>query len=176
MIKFVSLIVFLLGFTWTWCLFNSESKISVAVHAGLQSKLGTFIEETLKKAHPTLYAFDLESLSTKTLDENKVSAQFRFSYSEKSEDKEHSRQTVHGEAILNRNPSETTGDQKWVIQSVKTDQAQIEFLEGSVIGAGAGGTTEEKAAVAPTATEKTESTTTETHSNTAPTEEPKKTE
>lgn len=170
MIKFLSLIVFLVGFVWTWSLFNSEPKISYAVHAGLQSKLTSMIEETLKKARPNIYGFAMENLSTETLDENKISAKFRYSYMESGEEKEKTHQTVHGEAILNRTAGENSADQKWIVQNVRTDQSQIEFQEGLVIGSGP----EPKAApeAAPAGTAPVE----EKTAPAAPVEEPKKTE
>lgn len=168
MIKFLSLVVFLVGFVWTWSLFNSESTISYGVHAGLQSKLAVMIEETLKKARPNIYDFTMENLTTEALDENKVSAKFRYSYMESGEEKEKTHQTVRGEAILNRTAGENPADQKWIVQSVKTDQSQIEFQEGTVIGSGP-----EKAAPA----EKTTAPATENQQTpAAPTEEPQKTE
>lgn len=171
MIKFLSLVVFLVGFIWTWSLFNSEPKISYGVHAGLQSKLTIMIEETLKKARPNIYAFAMENLTTETLDENKISAKFRYSYMESGEEKERTHQTVHGEAILNRTAGENTADQKWIVQNVRTDQSQIEFQEGIVIGSGP------ETAAAPAVENNAPATTEAAPAPTAaPTEEPKKTE
>ncbi len=136
MIKLVSFVVFLVAFIWTWSLFNSPSKISVSVHAGLQSKLGSFIEEAVKKTYPLSSQFMIQSLTTETLDENKISARFSYSYMDSIGETEKIEQTVQGVAILNRSPSENVDDQKWIVQSVKTDQSQIEFQEGLVIGAG----------------------------------------
>jgi hypothetical protein len=170
MIKFLSLVVFLVGFIWTWSLFNSEPKISYDIHAGLQSKLTIMIEDTLKKARPNIYAFAMENLTTETLDENKISAKFRYSYMENGEEKEKTHQTVHGEAILNRTAGENAADQKWIVQNVRTDQSQIEFQEGTVIGSG-------PESVASPAIENTVPTSEEAPIvPVAPTEEPKKTE
>ncbi len=171
MIKFLSLVVFLVGFVWTWTLFNSEPKISYGVHAGLQSKLTSMIEETLKKARPNIYDFAMENLTTETVDENKISAKFRYSYMESGEEKEKTHQTVHGEATLNRAPGENAADQKWIVQTVKTDQSQIEFQEGTVIGAGP-----EQAAPTETTPTPTEDKKAPAETPSAPTEEPKKTE
>lgn len=135
MVKLVSFAVFLGAFIWTWFLFNSESKIDVATHAALQSKLAIMIEDTIKAAKPNAVRFQMHSLYTKTLDDNKISAHFSYSYTENLVEKEKANQTVTGEAVLNRSPSENAADQKWVVQSVKTDSSIIEFQEGSVIGA-----------------------------------------
>lgn len=136
--KLISFVVFVGAFAWTWCLFNSQPKVNMGVHAGLQSKLAILIEDTIKTSKPHSYDFKMLSLYTQTIDENKVSAHFSYKYSEHSaEDKETSHQTVTGEAILNRSPSENPADEKWVVQSVKSDSSNIEFQEGLVIGASA---------------------------------------
>lgn len=175
MIKFLSLVVFLVGFIWTWSLFNSEPKISYGVHAGLQSKLALMIEETLKKARPGIYAFAMENLTTETLDENKISAKFRYSYMENGEEKEKTHQTVHGEAVLNRTAGENPADQKWIVQNVRTDQSQIEFQEGIVIGSGPE-TAPAESAVSPAPQNTAPVNQAAPAAPAAPAEEPKKTE
>ena len=135
MIKLVSLVVFTAAFIWTWFLFNSPAKIDISTHAILQSKLAIMIEDTIKTAKPTVSHFKMLSLYTKTLDDNKISAHFSYRYTENLEEKEKTDQTVTGEAILNRSPSENSDQQKWIVQSVKTDSSIVEFQEGSVIGA-----------------------------------------
>ena len=150
----------------------------MGVHAGLQSKLAILIEETIKTNKPLSYDFKILSLYTQTVDENKVSAHFSYKYSERSsEDAETSHQTINGEAILNRSPSENPADEKWVVQSVKSDSSNIEFQEGLIIGASdvAATTTENTTA---TATATTTTTTTAASGDTTPaqpTEEPKTT-
>ena len=133
MVKLVSFIVFTLGFIWTWFLFHSKSATDIGVHAGIQSKLALMIENTIKTAKPNAYNFQMISLYTKTLDENKISAYFSYRFSEKLENKESADQNIKGEAILNRTVSENRDDQKWVIQSVQTNNSAVEFHEGSVI-------------------------------------------
>jgi hypothetical protein len=134
MIKLISSVVFAGAFIWTWFLFNSELKINVSTHAALQSKLAIMIEDTIKAAKPNVMRFQMHSLYTKTLDDNKISAHFSYSYTEGLTEKEKVEQSITGEAVLNRSPSENADDQKWVVQSVKTDSSVIEFQEGSIIG------------------------------------------
>lgn len=134
MTKLVSFVVFTAGFIWTWFLFHSSPIISIDVHAGLQSRLTDLIAETIQKARPQSYNFKMLGLSTETIDENKISARFSYSYFDQAEDRERTRQTVTGEAVLNRAATESEDEQKWVIQSVKTNQSEIEFQQGLVIG------------------------------------------
>ncbi len=136
MVKLVSFVVFTAAFIWTWFLFQSKTTTGIGVHAGLQSKLALLIEGTIRDARPNAYNFQMVSLYTKNLDENKVGAYFSYRYAEKLEGKESVEQAIKGEAVLNRTASENQDEQKWVVQSVKTDNTEIEFQEGSVIGSG----------------------------------------
>ena len=173
--KLISFVVFVAAFTWTWCLFNSQPKVNVGVHAGLQSKLAILIEDTIKTNKPQSYDFKMLSLYTQTIDENKVSAHFSYKYSERStEDKETSHQTITGEAILNRSPSENPADEKWVVQSVKSDSSNIEFQEGLVIGASDAAPTASENATA-TATQQATPSSSDATPAAPPVEEPKTT-
>jgi hypothetical protein len=136
MMKLASFLVFTAAFIWSWCLFHSKSPVDVSVHAGIQSKLAVMIEEAIHKARPNAFDFQMVTLYTKNLEDNKISAYFTYRYSEALEEKEKSDQVVKGEAILNRMLSENPDEQKWVVQSVKTDNSAIEFHEGSVINSG----------------------------------------
>lgn len=136
MVKLVSFLVFAAAFIWSWCLFHSKSNVGIGVHAGIQSKLAVIIEDAIHKARPNAYNFQIITLYTKNMEENKISAYFTYRYSEKMEEKESTDQTIKGEAVLNRAASEIPDEQKWVIQSVKTEDTTIEFRDGSVIKSG----------------------------------------
>jgi hypothetical protein len=153
MVKLVSFLVFTVAFIWSWFLFHSKSNVGIGIHAGIQSKLAVIIEDAIHKARPNAYNFQMITLYTKNVEENKISAYFTYRYSEKLEEKEHSDQTVKGEAVLNRAASEIPDEQKWVIQSVKTDDQTIEFRDGSVISSGdVSGEDTDAAATAPEGT------------------------
>ncbi len=136
MVKLVSFLVFTAAFIWSWCLFHSKSNVGIGIHAGIQSKLAVIIEDAIHKARPNAYNFQIITLYTKNVEENKISAFFTYRYSEKMEERESTDQTVKGEAVLNRAASEIPDEQKWIIQSVKTDDTAIEFRDGSVIKSG----------------------------------------
>jgi hypothetical protein len=136
MIKLASFIVFTAAFIWSWCLFHSKSPVDISVHAGIQSKLAVMIEDAIHKARPNASDFQMITLYTKNLEDNKISAFFSYRYTETLQEKEQTDQIVKGEAILNRTVSENPEEQKWVVQSVKTDNATIEFHEGSIIKSG----------------------------------------
>lgn len=133
MIRLLSFCMFTAAFMWTWFLFNSHNSIGVDIHAGIQSKLGILIEETIKRNKPNSTDFQLLKIYTEKLDENRISAKFSFQYDDKLDENEKTTQILTGEAILNKGLSENPEIQKWIIQSVKTSATNLEFREGLVI-------------------------------------------
>lgn len=133
MMKLVSFAVFIAAFVSTWFLFHSHSKISLATHAGIQSKFMTLIEETIKTAKPNSSNFEILNIYTEKIDDNQVSAHFSYKYTDQMEDKEKVNQVITGEAVLARALSENPEDDKWIVKSVKTDNAKIEFQQGLTI-------------------------------------------
>lgn len=139
MIKLLSLIVFITAFVWTWFLFHSQSKISQATHAGIQSKLMILIEESIRKSRPNSSEFEILKIYTQDIDENQVSAKFSYKYSDQlaaassSETTEKVSQQMTGEAILYRSISENPTDDKWIIKSVKAENSGLEFLQGTTV-------------------------------------------
>ncbi len=142
MVRVLSFFMFVAAFLWTWYLFNSSNSIGVDIHAGIQSKLGVLIEETIKKSKPNSTDFQLLKIYTEKIDDNRISAKFAFQYDDQLEADEKTTQTLHGEAILSKGLSENPEIQKWIIQSVKTNATNLEFREGLVISSD-GKTTEE---------------------------------
>lgn len=136
MIKLGSFIVFIAAFVWTWSLFNSHSKISLATHAGIQSKFMMLIENSVKAAKPTSSNFEITNISTEKIDDNQVSAHFSYKYDDLSADNEKVSQLMSGEALLYRSPSENQNDDKWVVKSIKTDNPSIEFQQGMIVNPG----------------------------------------
>lgn len=158
MIKLGSFIVFIAAFVWTWFLFNSQSKISLATHAGIQSKFMILIEESVKAAKPNSSNFEITNISTEKIDDNQVSARFSYKYDDQLQNDEKVSQTMSGEAILYRSLSENQKDDKWIIKSIKTDSPNLEFQQGLIINPGS--TTDtistEKPAVPPPEEKKTQ--------------------
>lgn len=133
MIKLVSFIVFIAAFVWTWFLFNSHDKISMATHAGIQSKFMILIEESVKAAKPNSSNFEILNIYTEKIDDNQISAHFSYKYMDQLQDKEKVSQTLTGEAVLYRGLSENPKNDKWIIKSIKTDNSNIEFQQGLTI-------------------------------------------
>lgn len=136
MVKVVSLILFVAALIWTWFLFNSPAQMGTDVHAGIQSKLTILIEDTVKAKRPTMTNFRLLKMYTEKMDDNKVKAHFSYQYddvlpnAEAQAIQETATQKISGEAILTKALSEDPDTQKWVLQSVKADNQNVEFKEG----------------------------------------------
>ena len=138
MTKIISVIIFTLALTWTWCAFHSKSDLGIDVHAGIQSKLALLIEDTIKKNRPHSEQFKLIRMYTQKVEDGKVAAQFSYEFVDKmgaTEDSKEERvkQKISGTAILAKTVSENPNIQKWVLQSVKTGVENIDFKEGLVI-------------------------------------------
>lgn len=138
MIKIFSLGLFVALFIWTWFMFNSPSTMGVDIHAGIQSKLTIMIEDSIKAKKPSMTNFKLNKMYTEKLDAQKVKAYFSYQFDDVTADPNDSQneaatQNISGEAILTKALSEDPLVQKWIIQSVKTDQESLEFKEGATI-------------------------------------------
>lgn len=133
MSQFASLIVFIATMIWTWSLFNSTSSISLATHAGIQSKFMSLIENSVKKSSPNVTDFEIISLHTKNVDDRQVSAHFSYKFNEQIGEAEQTAQVFSGEALLTRTLSENPEDDRWLVQSIKADGQHIEFQQGLTV-------------------------------------------
>lgn len=158
MIKLGSFIVFIAAFVWTWSLFNSHNKISLATHAGIQSKFMMLIEESVRAAKPSSSNFEITNISTEKIDDNQVSAHFSYKYDDVIQNEEKVSQVMSGEAILYRSLSENQNDDKWIIKSIKTDNPTIEFQQGMIVNPGntADSTLNDKSGLPPPEEKKTQ--------------------
>jgi hypothetical protein len=115
--KIVSLVVFTAALIWTWNLIHSSTAIGFETHSGIQEKLAILITETLKSKKPNAEEVKITRLWTETMDDHKVRAVFAYSFIE-SENNERVEQNVEGEAVLHREPSEDSEQDRWILQSV----------------------------------------------------------
>ncbi|MFN3696127.1 MAG: hypothetical protein ACK4VO_01705 [Pseudobdellovibrio sp.] len=138
MVKIVSLLVFIVSFVWTWNLFTTPNKMGIEIHAGIQSQLSELIEDTLKSRKPYVSNFKLLKMYTEKIDDQKIKAVFSYSFDEAQSETDsagQTTQTISGEATLTKGLSETKGLQKWNIQSVKSDNQNLFFKDGSILKA-----------------------------------------
>lgn len=135
--KIASFIIFTIALIWTWDIIHSSSAIGFETHSGIQEKLAVLIKQTVMTKKPEAKDFKITRLWTEAVNDNKVRAVFAYEFSEPSEGKEMTAQSVEGEAILFREPQDETNLDKWTLQSVKTTSDSVIFSEGLVVTPGA---------------------------------------
>lgn len=149
MVKVIGLIILVAGLGWTWSLLNSPSQMNTQIHAEIQSKLAILIEETIKAKKPNSSDFEMNQMYTSAINENLVSAHFSYKFKDlvesADEGNEGVEQSITGYALLAKTPSENSDLQKWVIQSIKTNQQSVSFADGMTINADGKETPEESA-------------------------------
>ncbi len=137
MFKVITLVVFVAGMIGTWFLLNSPAKMSTQLHAEIQSKLAILIEETIKTKKPQSSDFQMNQMYTNAINENLVSAHFSYQFKDimnsDADSAEGVEQSITGYALLAKTPSENAEQQRWVIQSIKTNQESVSFSEGIVV-------------------------------------------
>lgn len=151
--KIVSLVIFIAALVWTWNIIHVAPAIGFETHSGIQLKLAELIQTTLASKKPEAKDLHITRLWTETLSDNKVRAVFAYKFSEPSEGGEMLEQTIEGEAVLHREPSDEANVDKWTLQSVKTTNDIVTFTEGSTITPGTETPVEETAPAAPKANE-----------------------
>lgn len=140
--KILGSIIILACLVITWRLFNTPSGIDTQTHAAIQSQLAILIEDTIKNKRPAFSDFKLERLTTQTINQDLISAQFSYKYSDILENNEEGdgqatvTQSITGNALLARSPSENASIQRWVIQNINTNRESVSFEEGLVIVSG----------------------------------------
>lgn len=131
--KILSLVVFTVALVWSWSVIHSASAIGIETHSGIQDRLATLIQQTVQQKKPAAQDIQVVRLWTETLDENKVRAVFAYRFTEMFDGGEKSEQTVEGEAILHREPSEDSRIDRWVLQNVRTTNDIVTFDQGAVV-------------------------------------------
>lgn len=131
--KIISLIVFAVALIWTWNIIHSTQAIGFETHSGIQQKLTELIQQTIANKKPEAKDLKVTRLWTESLSDNKVRAVFSYKFNEPSADNESTEQTIEGEAILHREPSDGTTEDRWTLQSVKTTNDVLIFSEGSTV-------------------------------------------
>ena len=141
--RIVSLLVFVSALIWTWNVIHTTEAVGFETHSGIQVQLAKLIGDTLAVKKPEAKDLTITRLWTESLGENKVRAIFAFKFLEPVIENETLEQTIEGEAILYREPSDDPEVDRWVLQSVKTTNDIVVFTEGSTITPGDGSGEEE---------------------------------
>lgn len=131
--KIISAVIFIAALSWTWCLVHSPAEVDSETHSGIQAQMAELIKTTLATKKPTATDLKIRQLYTENMNENKIKAIYIYSYVDAGTEGSAQLQTVQGEAVLHRSPSETEGVDQWVFQSVKNTGDTVAFAEGSTI-------------------------------------------
>lgn len=126
--KYLGVISFIILTAWTWNVVHSEADIGFETHSGIQEKLSALIQETIKAKKPSVTEVKIEKIWTEPLPDNKVKAYFIYSFSD-----ENTRTTIQGEGLLERQPDDGSGLDRWSLTKVKTTNDAIIFEDGLVV-------------------------------------------
>ena len=146
--KYISLIVFVAALIWTWHLVNRESVVSFETHSGNQEKLGNLITETIKTKRPNASEIKIQKIWTEAVDENHVKAFFIYTFKDNS-DAGLVTSEIKGEGLLEHQPADGSGNDRWSLTKVHTSNDAIQFDEALIISGSASGAPE-NATPAPT--------------------------
>ena len=143
MMKFLSVIGFAVVMTWTWVVINSESSISLETHVGIQNRLSLLIQESILSKIPQASNIRIEDLWTEPTGRNgqsQITAHFSYRYDQPGESTSGKadgiRSELAGEAILEPQPDDGSGVEKWALKEFKSSSDAIFFREPLVIATG----------------------------------------
>jgi hypothetical protein len=153
--KYLSVIIFAVLLTWTWFVINSEPAVSLETHVGIQNRLASVITDSIHSKKPTATDIVIENVWTEPVsagEHTQVRAHFAYHFTEPMESG-NAISEITGEALLERQPDDGTGFEKWTITQLQNTGDAVTFGEPLVITTG--GTTdtgpaEDVAPVAPT--------------------------
>ncbi len=151
MIKYVSLVIFAVALAWTWNVVHNTSSISFETHSGIQERLAEFIVGTIKAKRPTASEILIQKVWTEAIAANKVKAFFVYSFKDNSESGPVSSQ-IRGEGILERQPEDGTGSDRWTLTKIQTNSDAIEFADATIVTGSANGTPDSTSEAPPTET------------------------
>lgn len=133
MTKFFSVLFFAVALSFTWHIIHTDTAIGAETHSGIQEEMSTLILQTLQAKKPGAKDIRITRMWTETLDDHKVRAVFAYRFSEAGANNEMLEQTIEGEAILHREPSDDPRLDKWILQQVRTTNDAVNFTEGTVV-------------------------------------------
>jgi hypothetical protein len=145
--KYISVLAFAILLTATWYITNSEDAVSLETHIGIQTKLATMITDAVKAKKPKASEIEIESVWTEPIsaessshDSARVKAHFSYHFKEVSEDGSYTESSIKGEGILQKQPDDESGFDKWSLSDVKTTNDAVVFEQPMMISTGAGDT------------------------------------
>lgn len=131
--KLLSLIIFIAALAWSWNIVHSTPAIGFETHSGIQQKLAQLIQDTIQIKKPNAQDMQITRLWTEALEENKVRAVFAYKFKETEAGGSMTEQTIEGDAILHREPSDDNKVDKWVVQQVRTTNDNVIFKNDTLV-------------------------------------------
>jgi hypothetical protein len=143
--KYLSVLVFAILLGATWYITNSEEAVSLETHIGIQSKLAAMITDAVKAKKPKASDVEIESVWTEPMDTAsgspaRVKAHFSYHFKEGDDDGGYTESTVKGEGVLQKQPDDGSGLERWSLSDVKTTNDAVVFEQPLMISTGAGDT------------------------------------
>jgi hypothetical protein len=132
--KFISLIVFAVALSYTWCLSRQSQPVAESVHMGIQDDMKNIIKNYIEKHVEGSHDIHFEQMWTETVDASKkVKAHFVYSFL----DPQNTKIQLDGEALLNK-ISESNEEVRYSFDELKIQNQSIVFDEPMNIVAGRG--------------------------------------
>lgn len=141
--KYISLVIFAVALIWTWNVVHDSSAISFETHSGIQERMAEFLNDRIKEKKPTASEIKIEKIWTEVLANNKVRAFFIYSFSDMTESGP-VKSEIKGEGILERQPEDGSGMDRWTLTKVHTTNDSIQFDEATLITGSAKNPTDEE--------------------------------
>jgi hypothetical protein len=137
--KYLSLVIFGAALAWTWSLVHSSGPISFETHSGIQEKLAQLISDTIQTKRPNATEIVIQKIWTEslTVKGDKVRAAFEYSFKDNSGAAGLITSDIKGEGILERQPEDGSGNDRWVLTKVHTSSDSIQFDEAMIVTPGA---------------------------------------
>lgn len=134
--KYLSAIIFTAALVWSWNVIHSKSALSNETHTGIQQRLAQLIIDTVKAKKPAATEISVVKIWTEPVSDTEVRAIFHYSFKEPTEDGSFSVSQISGEGILDHQPDDGTGNDRWTLTKVTTNSDAVIFEDGLVVTAG----------------------------------------
>lgn len=133
--KYISLIVFAIALTWTWMVIHDNNAVSFETHSGIQEQLAVFISDTVKAKRTSATDIVIEKIWTEALGEKKVKAHFIYTFKDNQGEGLVATQ-ITGEGILERQPEDGSGNDRWTLTQIQTNSDSIVFEDALLVTPG----------------------------------------
>jgi len=131
--KYLSVLAFALLLGWTWSVIHSDSSISYETHAGIQEKLSQLIKQSVMNKKPGASAVRIQKIWTEPKSKDEVQAHFVYSFQEPDSNGQMITSQISGDSLLQKQPDDGSGLDRWSLKDVKTTGDAVVFQEGLLV-------------------------------------------